>query len=76
MHVDPVAQIKRVFVRSRPLDVHRWSDYPELNSCLSALANEIEEREGRDRRRAAQEAKRFKDALRILVLDLVRSLEN
>ena len=70
MNFGSVAQAKRIFVRSRPLDVHRWSDYPELNRCHSELANEIEAREGRKRSRTAQEAKRFKDALRILVLDL------
>src|SRR5215469_4797149 len=70
MHIDPVTQAKRLFVRSRPLDVHRWSDYPELNRCLSELANEIEAHEGRKRSRTAQEAKRFKNALRTLVLDL------
>jgi hypothetical protein len=55
---------------SRPLDVHRWSDYPELNDCLTELVAEIERSEKRIRRRSAVTAKRFRDAVRCLVLDL------
>jgi hypothetical protein len=58
-------------VRSRPLDVHRWSDYPQLNNnCISDIAIEVEAHEKRKRRRTSDEAKKFKDALRVLVLDL------
>ena len=55
---------------SRPLDVHRWSDYPELNDCLTKLVADIEGSETRARRRSAVAAKRFRDAVRCLVLDL------
>ncbi len=55
---------------SRLFDVNRWSDYPELNNCLAALVQEIEASEGRQRRRGGKDARRFKDALRSLVLDL------
>lgn len=55
---------------SRPLDVNRWSDYPELQNCLSELIHEIEDREGRQRRRNGDDAKRLRDAVRCLVLDL------
>jgi len=55
---------------SRALDVHRWSDYPELNQCLAVLATEIEGIEGRQRRRNDESQKRFKDAIRSIVLDL------
>lgn len=55
---------------SRPLDVNRWTDYPELNDCLTGLVRELEEGAGRQRNRKAKETKRFRDALRCLVLDL------
>lgn len=55
---------------SRPLDVHRWTDHPELVSCLGKLRLEIEATEERQRERPAAIAKKFHDALRCLVLDL------
>lgn len=55
---------------SRPLDVNRWSDYPALNDCLSDLVAEIEAREARKRKRSGKDAKRLRDAVRCLVLDL------
>lgn len=55
---------------SRPLDVNRWSDYPELQNCLSGLVAEIEALEDRQRKRADKNAKRLRDAVRCLVLDL------
>lgn len=55
---------------SRPLDVHRWADYPELNQCLSDLVAEIEAMEGRLRRRNIKTAKSFRNAVRSIVLDL------
>lgn len=55
---------------SRPFDVNRWSDYPELNSCLTALVGEIESSENRQRKRGSKDAKRFRDAVRSLALDL------
>ncbi|CAN7356131.1 hypothetical protein LJR231_002064 [Phyllobacterium sp. LjRoot231] len=55
---------------SRPLDVHRWSDYRELNDCLTELVTELEAREQRQRKRKGDDAKRFREAVRCLVLDL------
>lgn len=55
---------------SRPFDVHRWSDYPELNNCLSELVKELEGLEGRERGRGDKDRKRFRDAVRCLVLDM------
>ncbi|WP_337182199.1 hypothetical protein [Shinella sp.] len=55
---------------SRPFDVNRWSDYPELNNCLTALVREIEGGEDRQRKRGSKDARRFRDAVRSLVLDL------
>ena len=45
---------------SRPFDVNRWSDYPELNNCLTVLVHEIEGGEGRRRNRSDKDAKRFR----------------
>lgn len=55
---------------SRLLDVNRWSDHPELRNCLTGLVAEIEGQEGRQRKRAGKDAKRLRDAVRCLVLDL------
>jgi hypothetical protein len=55
---------------SRPLDVHRWTDHPELVSCLGQLQTEIEAVEKRTRTRPASITKKFRDALRCIVLDL------
>ncbi|HLP70893.1 MAG TPA: hypothetical protein VK181_25570 [Rhizobium sp.] len=55
---------------SRPFDVHRWSDYPELRSCLTELVHELESRENRKRLRGDDERKKFREAVRVLVLDL------
>lgn len=55
---------------SRPFDVHRWSDYPELDNCLTALVGELEQLEVRDRPRKTDEKKKFREAIRCLVLDL------
>lgn len=55
---------------SRPLDVHRWSDYPELTNCLTDLVAEIEQCEERERRRSLSVANRLRDAVRCIVLDL------
>jgi hypothetical protein len=57
----------RPLIQSRPLDVNVWADYPELTGVLDALARKIDS----DRRkRASEEAKRFREALRVLVLGL------
>lgn len=58
------------FIKSRPLNVGRWSEFPELNNCLGDVAAEIEAQEHRQRSRKAGDAKRFRAALRTLVLDL------
>ncbi|WP_163001302.1 hypothetical protein [Pannonibacter phragmitetus] len=56
---------------SRPFDVHRWSDYPELQSCLTDLMTELEALETpRHRARGEGQRKKFREALRCLVLDL------
>lgn len=55
---------------SRPFDVHRWSDYPELSNCLSSLVDELEGYENRVRRRGDGQSKKFREAIRCLVLDL------
>lgn len=65
IHYQPVSE-----AASRPLDVHRWSDYPELNDCLTELVCELEKSEGRQRQRNPEQAKRFRDAVRCLVLDM------
>ena len=55
---------------SRPFDVNRWSDYPELNDCLTALVNELNQLENRQRQRNSDEKKNFREAVRYIVLDL------
>jgi hypothetical protein len=55
---------------SRPIDVHRWSDYPELNSCLAGLVAEIVSCEKRDRARSRRAANQFRDTVRCIILDL------
>lgn len=55
---------------SRPIDVHRWSDYPELNSCLTGLIAEIERAEVRGRARSSGSATRLRNAVRCIILDL------
>lgn len=56
---------------SRPFDVHRWSDYPELQNCLTQLIRELEALEApRERKRGEGQRKKFREALRCLVLDL------
>ncbi|MEQ9071545.1 MAG: hypothetical protein RLO18_32720, partial [Gimesia chilikensis] len=55
---------------SRPLDVHRWADYPELNDCLSGLMTQIDTLGLRQRARKAESTKRLRNAVRSLVLDL------
>ncbi|MBX5084618.1 hypothetical protein HJB56_17895 [Rhizobium lentis] len=55
---------------SRPFDVHRWSDYPELRNCLTELVRELEDLESRGRQRGEGERKKFREAVRALVLDL------
>src|SRR5262249_20295355 len=57
-------------IQSRPLDVNVWADYPELNRLLDVLTDEIGLEGKRKRRRTAEEADRFRDALRVLVLGL------
>ncbi|WP_149574803.1 hypothetical protein [Xanthobacter oligotrophicus] len=56
--------------RARPLDVHRWSDYPELNNCLNDIINELKANEQRERRRNQKAEKKFRAAIRCLTLDL------
>lgn len=55
---------------SRPLDVNRWADYPELNNCLDELIGELEKHERRTRQRGKKESKHFREAVRCLVLDM------
>lgn len=55
---------------SRPFDVNRWSDYPELNNCLTSLVTELEAQESRERKRGTSERKKLREAVRALVLDL------
>lgn len=56
---------------SRPLDVHKWSDYPEVNSFVdqiweSYLATEFPEQTGRGKRPKGPKKQQFK----VLLLDL------
>lgn len=55
---------------SRPFDVHRWSDYPELHNCLTELVRELEGMENRERQRGDGDRKKLREAVRTLVLDL------
>ncbi|MDF0659282.1 MULTISPECIES: hypothetical protein [unclassified Rhizobium] len=55
---------------SRPFDVHRWSDYPELRNCLTELVRELEGLESRRRQRGEGGGKKFREAVRALVLDM------
>jgi len=64
------AGTEKAFIHSRLFDVHRWTDHPELNNCLTALCNEIEALEGRKRARSDDAAKKFRAAVRCIVLDL------
>ena len=29
------------YINSRPLDVHRWSEYPEVNEFVNEIYNEL-----------------------------------
>ena len=56
---------------SRPLDVHKWSDYPEVNSFVDKiwdgfLATEFPEQTGRGKRPKGPKKQQFK----VLLLDL------
>lgn len=55
---------------SRPFDVNRWSEYPELNNCLTALIKELEQLENRQRQRNPDQKKKLREAVRCLILDL------
>ncbi|MEJ5085376.1 hypothetical protein [Brucella pseudogrignonensis] len=55
---------------SRPFDVNRWADYPELNNCLDELISELAKLDGRTRQRGEKERKHFREAVRCLVLDM------
>lgn len=55
---------------SRKLDVHRWSDFPELGACLGNLVQEINSTEKRSRARTQHGANQLRDAVRCIVLDL------
>lgn len=55
---------------SRRLDVHRWSDYPELRNCLANIVQEINVTEERTRARTQRGANQLSDAVRCIVLDL------
>ena len=55
---------------SRPFDVHRWSDHPELRSCLDMLVVSLEAVENRSRHRSKDAIKKFRDAVRCIILDL------
>jgi hypothetical protein len=74
MSVGPTADVPRVKARiaapSRVLDVHRWSDYPELRNCLTDLVAEINATEKRVRARTPKTANQFRDAVRCIILDL------
>ncbi len=64
------AGIGKVFIHSRPFDVHRWTDHLELNNCVTLLRDEVEALEGRKRARNKNAAKKFREAIRCIVLDL------
>ena len=61
---------EKPFIKSRPLDVHRWADYPQLNNCLDELVACIEAREPERKKRSKSETKKLRDCLRTIVLDL------
>lgn len=61
---------------SRPFDVHRWSDYPELRNCLTELVRELEGLESRKRHRGDGDRKKLREAVRALVLDLYVAWKN
>jgi hypothetical protein len=62
--------IDKAFIHSRPFDVRRWTDHPELNKCVTSLRDEVEALEGRKRERNKNAAKKFREAIRCIVLDL------
>ncbi len=64
------AGTEKAFIHSRPFDVHRWTDHPELNNCVTSLRDEVEAIEGRQRARNKNAAKKFREAIRCIVLDL------
>ena len=56
---------------SRPLDVHRWSDHPEVKEVCNQLWASSPFDEFKDPKRSGpRPKKRFKDQLRVLLLDL------
>jgi hypothetical protein len=54
---------EKPFIKSRPLDVHRWADYPQLNNCLDELVACIEAREPERKKRSKSETKKLRDLL-------------
>lgn len=50
--------------------MHRWSAHLETSDCLTRLVAEIESREQRQRARTKESAKRLRNAIRSIVLDL------
>lgn len=54
---------------SRPIDVHRWSDHPEVNDIVDAVWRE-HLHDFRANQSGPKPKTRFKDQLKVLILDL------
>jgi hypothetical protein len=64
----PHAIVPKQFVYSRPFNINRWSDHPDLQNCFNELVVELDP--PRNRKREPRNAGRFRAAVRAITLDL------
>lgn len=55
---------------SRPINWSRWADYPEFNTALDTLTEEVEQQEKRKRNRNPEDREKLRDVLGALVINL------
>jgi hypothetical protein len=55
---------------SRPIDVHRWSDHPEVNALVLSLWEQHFQKEIEGQKRGPKPKTRHRDQFKVLLLDL------
>jgi hypothetical protein len=55
---------------SRPIDVHRWSDHPEVNALVLSLWEQHFQKETEGQKRGPKPKTRHRDQFKVLLLDL------
>ena len=63
------ADEKMLLQGARQFDVHRWSDYPEVNAIVQSLLDEIVKLR-RSKRKRIREIKKIQKHLKVVLLDL------